>query len=431
MPDKELETMLLEGEYDSRSDGMSSLNPELPEAHREEVSPPPAPSRKKVRRPTSQRQMKANRINGAKSQGPRTVEGKRKSSKNSLKHGILAKKLLSDENGILEDLDLYQYYIQLHEEYRADTLYEQFLLDDLLFAYHGYHRTVQLERLAAKQPGYMFALLPKLQRYHTANRNIMRQNFAELNELREIKAIQEEDCGAVEEACEEEAFDTRWGDDPLGEEENESMDAYRDYIEACNIKDMLLGPVDPRLFDWCDSDDLSSPSVTGDTAAARQAAPSGSTSNPGTQTKCQPAGHVEQEPGDFSGSSALIEVAQPEPTDKPFAEPTDRVEPDGLVPEQEPTGPNAPSPVSLGCETEVRETTTDRPGEPVPVLHSGESTPSAITVQQQIPQRGDPAQPDWQLTSADAAELLGFATGILTEDDDKDGERGSAGEALT
>jgi hypothetical protein len=64
------------------------------------------------------------------------------------------------------------------------------------------------------------------------------------------------------------------------------------------------------------------------------------------------------------------------------------------------------------------------------VLHSGESTPSAITVQQQIPQRGDPAQPDWQLTSADAAELLGFATGILTEDDDKDGERGSAGEAL-
>jgi hypothetical protein len=216
----------------------------------------------------------------------------------------------------------------------------------------------------------------------------------------------------------------------LREEKSESMDDYRDYAETCNIKDMLLGPVDPRLFDWCDSDDLSSPSVTGDTAAARQAAPSGSTSNPGTQTKCQPAGHIEREPGDLSSSSALIEVAQPEPIDKPFAEATDRAEADGLVPLQEQTGPNAPRPISVACETEVTEPITSGRGEAMALWNSEEYTPSAITVQQQFPQRGDPAQPDWQLTSPDAAELLGFRTGILTEDDDNDGEGGSDGEAL-
>ncbi len=51
----------------------------------------------------SQRQMEANRRNAISSTGPRTVEGKARSSRNALKHGIFAQEVVIRDGDGAED----------------------------------------------------------------------------------------------------------------------------------------------------------------------------------------------------------------------------------------------------------------------------------------------------------------------------------------
>src|SRR4051794_5519305 len=69
------------------------------------------------------------RINGAKSRGPITPEGKKRSSQNSVKHGLLSRRIapLIDDRG--EQLDYEAYVAGFIEQYQPQTQTEVNLIE--------------------------------------------------------------------------------------------------------------------------------------------------------------------------------------------------------------------------------------------------------------------------------------------------------------
>jgi len=79
---------------------------------------------------TSQRKIEANRRNALKSSGPRTASGKRRVSRNAVKHGIFSKHLLTNDVDGGEDPREYAHlYAAIHEHYRPVDLLEELLVD--------------------------------------------------------------------------------------------------------------------------------------------------------------------------------------------------------------------------------------------------------------------------------------------------------------
>ena len=90
----------------------------------------------------TQAQIDANRRNAQKSTGPKTPEGKARSRRNGLKHGLTAEAcMLADENP--EDLlDLLE---ELREKYDPQDTDEEFLIERMAKARFKYNRVMPLE----------------------------------------------------------------------------------------------------------------------------------------------------------------------------------------------------------------------------------------------------------------------------------------------
>src|SRR5436309_7318645 len=87
-------------------------------------------------------QREASRANGAKSQGPKTHEGKARSSRNSLKHGMAAKSLvytIEDPGGFRELVDGY------YDEFIPQNQSQCNLLDDFIPARSQHQRALANE----------------------------------------------------------------------------------------------------------------------------------------------------------------------------------------------------------------------------------------------------------------------------------------------
>src|ERR1022692_1736369 len=77
----------------------------------------------------SPRKLQANRENAKKSTGPRTARGKRNSSFNALKHGLLAAKVMFAPDGKLLDPGLQRLFESLHDRYSTGDLADELLLE--------------------------------------------------------------------------------------------------------------------------------------------------------------------------------------------------------------------------------------------------------------------------------------------------------------
>ena len=92
---------------------------------------------------SSLRRKEASRRNGALSQGPKTEAGKRRSSRNALRHGLLAKRVvLETDNEDNFHIVLDQYVERLEP---ADGV-EYGMVEEMVGCYWRYHRAMAIEK---------------------------------------------------------------------------------------------------------------------------------------------------------------------------------------------------------------------------------------------------------------------------------------------
>ena len=97
---------------------------------------------------SSDRRIKSSRANGAKSHGPKTPEGKKRSSQNAIQHGLLAQCLLLPG----EDAANFEILMQNHERrfQPADGI-ELGIIEEMCAAYWRLHRVWTMETYTLKQ----------------------------------------------------------------------------------------------------------------------------------------------------------------------------------------------------------------------------------------------------------------------------------------
>ncbi len=126
--------------------GKNEANPHAREAAT------PLPRRRKTMSPA---QLAANRANARKSTGPRTPEGKARSSRNALKHGLLARHLVLGDNDPHEVRQEFRILLLgLLDDYRPQTHAQKALVHTIAACYWRLRRALRFETqsiLAARQ----------------------------------------------------------------------------------------------------------------------------------------------------------------------------------------------------------------------------------------------------------------------------------------
>jgi len=92
------------------------------------------------------RRARANRENAKKSTGPRTPEGKTKSSMNALKHGLLANSVVVPDCPDLESQEHFNELLEsLSDEYNPVGVIEQLLVETIAVSYWRLRRALRME----------------------------------------------------------------------------------------------------------------------------------------------------------------------------------------------------------------------------------------------------------------------------------------------
>ena len=133
-------------------------------------------------RTTSPAKVAANRRNGQKSTGPRTLEGKARSRWNAVQHGLLAKRLLAPE---ATGGDAWIHLLEsLREDWHPEGTLEEILLERIAMGYWRLHTVYAYEVDFARSAQEFFGSIDRTGRYATS---INRQLTQDLNQLERLQ----------------------------------------------------------------------------------------------------------------------------------------------------------------------------------------------------------------------------------------------------
>lgn len=138
---------------------------------------------KKPAKTASSRKIEANRRNAQHSTGPKTDEGKAKSSQNSIKHGIFVTKFL---NGATPDTtaEIQELAAGLREHYEPKGILEEILVQKIVVETARYGRVLGFEQPeAGYNRMYFLVCLDKVMRYTTSTSRSLYRAIEELERL--------------------------------------------------------------------------------------------------------------------------------------------------------------------------------------------------------------------------------------------------------
>jgi hypothetical protein len=102
---------------------------------------------------TSARKIVANRRNAQKSNGPRTVEGKRRSSLNAMTDGVLARHaVITVGDGKEDQIEFDELHQKLREHYQPDGIQDELDIEELALTYWRKARAARAEVGAVRGP---------------------------------------------------------------------------------------------------------------------------------------------------------------------------------------------------------------------------------------------------------------------------------------
>jgi hypothetical protein len=145
-----------------------------------QIAPEPAVSSKPQ---ASEARLKANRANAQRSTGPKTAQGKRNSSFNSYKHGMLAKKLMFGRDGKVVDEGMNRLFESLRHEFCTGNVASEILTELLLADYLRLSKAAESEAALSQSGGGQFSTV--LMRYTSQNRRSLEKSLQMLMRLQE------------------------------------------------------------------------------------------------------------------------------------------------------------------------------------------------------------------------------------------------------
>jgi len=190
--------LTLSGDGSSTAD--TTANPNNPNDNKSENSgpqgKPDGSPTSQPKKPISEARLRANQQNAKKSTGPKTARGKRNSSRNSMTHGLLLKRLLFSPEGEPINEELHQLWEDLHERYGEGDVRSRLLVEGLVVEYWRQHLALLGELRIFQTAVWPFAPqghMPNLQRYATASQHAFHKNLQLLDEMQPPTSEEEDE----------------------------------------------------------------------------------------------------------------------------------------------------------------------------------------------------------------------------------------------
>ena len=167
------------------ADGKSQEQPNMPESEAPPFQELPTQNANEARplRAESSRQ------NGRQSRGPKTRDGKNRSRRSALKHGLRAETLLLEAGSLEENSALQALRARLEQQFLPRTVEQQLLLETAVHALWQKQRGLQFEARELRQDLVFHGpVMDRILRYGTAADKRFFRSLAELKRLQEEDA---------------------------------------------------------------------------------------------------------------------------------------------------------------------------------------------------------------------------------------------------